>query len=349
MPGRRLPRPRRHGGAVRRAPGLLLALAAVVAGCGGAPAARPSPSVAAPAVTAPPLPFGILPLGGVAPGPLRLPGPYRVSGPLTAAPPTIPVLRVPFNPATAVADFARGLGLAGPPMAIGGGLAYNLGGTRGFQLTTTAGLAFAIHPDHPVEEIGATPTVAQADSVAQTFFRSHHLVTGGSLRLLPSATRVNGSDRRVTYALTLGGLPVVDITGAPALIEVDVATDGSGRMTVVGAGGQLPFAAVGQAAYRTWAPDRVVAALTGGRVEPAAYRLAADLQPFAAPSPRLEPTHPARLVGDRVAVVVSAGFAVPVYVFRVAGRPGVTRLVTCALPPSECLPLRYSRPAAAAG
>ncbi|HUY96728.1 MAG TPA: hypothetical protein VMW47_03750 [Verrucomicrobiae bacterium] len=338
---------RRSRGRARAAAALAaLLLMLVAAGCAGPPP-RSSPRPASTPAPTPALPFGILPLGGVAPLPLRLAGPYRAAGPLTAAPATLLVARVPFNPVTAVGDFARGLGLVGPPRAIGAGLAYNLGGTRGFQLTTTAGLTFSIHPNHPVEEIGATPTLEQADRVARAFFGAHHLLSGGGLELLASITRVNGSDRRITFALTLGGRPVVDITGAQALIEVDVATDGSGVMAVVGAGGRLPYPAVGRPApYRTWAPAQVLGALAAGRVNPAAYRLRADLTPFPAPRLPAEAGHPARLRGDRIAVVVAAGFAVPVYVFRVYGRPGVPRMVTCALPPTECLPLRYGRPGA---
>ena len=341
MPPRRPPRPRRAGPLL----GLLCAVA--LTACAGRPAPGPGPAVPTVSRTPTPLPFGILPLGGVAAEPLRLAGPFVADGRLAAAPAEVAVSRVPFNPSTAVADFARGLGLVGPPMAIGGGLAYNLGAGTGFQLTTAAGLlTFALHPNHPVEEIGATPTVAEADRVARAFVARHHLLAGGGLTLLPALTRVNGSDRRITYDLTLMGLPVVDITGAPARIEVDVATDGYGRMAVVGAGGRLPYPAVGaQARYRTVSPTEVVTALDRRRVDPGRYRLAPDLRPYPPARPAPRPAAPARLVGDQLAVVVDAGFAVPVYVFRVAGRPRIHRFVTCALPTTSCLPLRYAAPA----
>ncbi len=331
----------------RRAATVASAVAAglglLLTACAGAPVPPPQPQVPSP--TPPParLAFGILPLGGVAPDPLRLAGPYVAAGRLASAPPSLPVVRVPFNPTTAVADLARGLGLAGRPEPVAGGLAYNLGGSAGFQLTTTSGLGtFDLHPNHPVDEIGATPTLAQADRVARAFVTAHRLLGGGGMRLLPGLTRVNGSDRRITYGLTILGRPVVDITGAPARIEVDVATNGFGQMAVVGAGGGVPYPPRGRpAGYRSAPVDTVVGQLNHGAINPGGYRLAADLQPYP-PSPAARRPRGARLVADQLAYVIAAGFAVPVYVFQVTGRPGVARFVTCALPTTSCLPLRYA-------
>ncbi len=320
---------------------LPLLLLGALAGCAGAPppppSPRPHPSPSHPA-------YGILPLGGMAP-PLTLQGPYALGSLPGGTPAAEPVAPVPYNPTTAVRTLVRALRIPGPPIAVGGGMAYNLGASSGLQLTVTAGLGiFRLHPNHPVFEPGVAPTIAQADLTTRRFLGRYHLPgPGDGLRLLPAATATYGADRRIVYQWTVLGRPQVSITGAAALLSVDVATDPQGRHAVMGMQGSVPYPVTGPTVPYPLAPPRAVGlAVARGQILPAAYRLSPAGQPYA-PSTAPPLTVPARLTGVRLATVISGGFAIPVYVFQVLGRPGITRFVACAVPRVDCLPLRYGR------
>ena len=334
-------RPRAGGPArPRRLPAgwALLLLGGVLAGC----ATTPSPPSPSPSPTPSHPAYGILPLGGVAP-PITLRGPYALTALSAGAPATVLVAPVPYNPTTAVLDLVRALRIPGPPIAVSGGFAYNLGASSGLQLTVAAGLGiFRLHPNQPVFEPGLPPTTAQADITARRFLAHFHLPgPGDGLHLLPRATTTHGADRRIVYQWTVLGRPEVSITGAPALLSVDVATDPLGRHAVMGMRGSVPYPVTGPAVpYPMAAPRAVGLAVARGQILPGAYRLSLARRPY--PSATASPlATPARLTAAWLAIVISAGFAIPVYVFQVQGRPGVPRFVACAVPRTDCLPLRY--------
>ncbi len=312
----------------------LLSLLAI--GCG--PVARNSNH--SPASSPSPKMPGLLGLAGVAPGPLSLMPPYQVQGRLGSGPGSVPSLAVPSTPTAAVSQLAQALGVPGPPIRTATGLGYNLGATEGYQLTTDAELgSFNFHPNTPTDEVGRTPTVAGAEQFAESFLASHKVPEGGGVTPLPQLSYANGSDRRVFFDWTLEGLPVVNILGQPQEIYVDVATDQFQVTQLVGMSGAVPYGGGGHVvAYPAMSPGRALAYLNRGTIKPGSYLLDGSLRPFP-PSPGdgagVTVTKPS------LAMVVSYGTAVPVYVFPVLGNAQVQDFVTCAVPPQGCVPLRF--------
>lgn len=327
---------------------LAVAFSLLIAGCGGpldSPRQSPSATTAV-SPTPPPLQLGVLPLGGVAPAEPGLVGPYQLSGPAIASPRLVRTGQVPAAPATALGDLATELGVPGPPISVDGGLAYNLGSTTGYQLTATAGLlSFNFHPNTPVDETGATPSVLAAERFVEQFLAARGVPgAGGGLLPLPQLTSAHAADRRVFFQWTQDGFPVVDIQGQAQEIYADVAANYQEHLSVVGIAGQVPAPSVGAAAeYPAISVAQVVRDLNQGSIDPNAYFLQPNQQPYPSPAPTTAAA-PAALTGAALGVVDSAGYAVPVWVFQVENRPPTTQFVTCAVATSACAPLRYNTP-----
>jgi len=327
------------------------AVSLLLAGCGGG-AASPTPTprpVASP--TQPPLLLGVLPLGGVAPVEPGLVGPYEMPGRPVATPRLVRAGQVPAAPATALSDLASELRVPGPPISIAGGLAYNLGSTSGYQLTAPAGLlSFNFHPNSPVDETGATPSVATAERFVEQFLAARGVPGAGAGMIpLPQLSNAHAADRRVFFQWTEDGYPVVDIQGQPEEIYADVAANYREQLSLVGITGQVPVPGVGAAAeYQTSTVARVVSDLNQGLINPNSYFLQSDQQPYPSPPAPTPAPAPAQLTAAALGVVNSAGYAVPVWVFQVSNRPPTTEFVTCAVVLSACAPLRYNLPSPAA-
>ncbi|MHB8323622.1 MAG: hypothetical protein ACYDHB_04250 [Candidatus Dormibacteria bacterium] len=322
-----------------------IALSLAVGGCaavGPAPSPSPTPKVGV-SPTPPPLVMGVLPLGGVAAVP-NLAGPYQAPGQLLVGPRTVRAAEVLPSPATALSELAGKLGVPGPPISIGGGLAYNLGSTVGYQLTATAGLlTFNFHPNTPVEETGATPSVLAAEQFVERFLAAHSVPgVGGGLLPLPQLTVAHAADRRVFFQWTQNGYPVVNIQGQPQEIYADVAANYRAQLTLVGITGQVPFPVVSAVyPYPAISVPQVVKDLNQGVVDPNSYFLQSDQQPYPSPSAAAATT-PAALSAAALTVVDSAGYAVPVWVFQVSNRAPTTEFVVCAVTTYACAPLRYN-------
>ncbi len=311
-------------------------LGALLAGCAGAPRAR---STATPRPSAVPTPaLGLLGLAGEASQPLQVGRPYLARANLELAPAHLYAVTVPATPAAAVTALATALGVPGPPTETGAGWAYNLGATSGYQLTTDPGLdAFNFHPNRPVDETGATPTLAAAQQFAAAFIAADHLPAGGGLEPQPQLSSYHAADRTAYFQWTLHGLPVVSIQGLPEQVAVDVAASGSGVLSVVGISGSIPYGATGTfAAYPAMPVYQAVEALNRGQIDPAAYILDPEGKTYS-PGAGSGPT---AIVGVSVAVVDSFGTAVPVYGFGRSSPAGPAQFVTCAPPVRDCVPLR---------
>ncbi len=294
------------------------------------------------------LAFGVLPLGGVVSAPLSIAGPYQLSPALPPLPARVLAAKVEGSPEVTLNDLASDLGVPGPPISFGGGLAYNLGATTGYQLTSTPGLAdFNFHPNTPVDETGATPTVTAAELFVERFLAAHHLPGPGSgLIPLPQLTNAHAADRRVFFQWSQDGYPVVNILGQPEEIYADVAANYLNHLSLVGISGAVPVPILGaDAPYPAASAKLLVADLNEGLLSPDSYLLQADLEPW--PSPSSTPAaQPAVVIGAKPAAVDSAGFAVPVLVLQVAGRAPGTQFVMCAAATDACAPLRYASPQA---
>lgn len=276
----------------------------------------------------------------MAPSPLLISGPYAVQGRLGSGGGTVVSAAVPATGAAAVAALAQALSVPGPPISTPSGLAYNLGSSSGYQLTTDPTLdTFNFHPNTPTDEVGITPTVTTADQFAESFLAASHVPAGGGVAPLNQLSTFHGSDRTVYFQWTLDGLPVVTILGQPETFTVDVATDRTQTMEVVGISGAVPYGATGPPiAYPAMRVAQVVEYLNTGIIKPAEYLLAPSGQPFPSPSPA--PSGPTTLTAESRAIVDSFGTAVPVYLFQAAGDPSLSQFVTCAVPPAGCVPLR---------
>ncbi len=329
---------------------LTAALSLLLAGCGG-PVSSPTPAphqVASP--TPPTLPLGVLPLGGIAPAEPGLVGPYQMPAQPVATPRAVRAGQVLAAPATALSDLATELGVPGPPISIGGGLAYNLGSTSGYQLTALPGLlSFNFHPNTPVDETGATPSVATAEQFVEHFLAAKGVPgAGGGLIPLPQLSSAHAADRRVFFQWTEDGYPVVDIEGQAQEIYADVAANYREQLSLVGITGQVPVPGVGAAVeYPPISVAKVVQDLNQGLVNPNSYFLQTNQQPYPSPAATAAGA-PAQLTAAVLGVVNSAGYAVPVWVFEVANRPPTTDFVTCAAATFACAPLRYNPPSSAA-
>ena len=317
----------------------------LLASCGSTPSPHVTPP---PRPTPTPLAFGVLALGGIAPGPLAIAPPYQLSPTFAPLPARVLAARVPASPAAALGDLARELGVPGPPISFGGGLAYNLGATTGYQLTSTPGLLdFNFHPNTPVDETGATPTVGAADAFVERFLAAHQLPgPNAGLIPLPALTDAHAADRRVFFQWSQDGYPQVSITGQPAEIYADVAANYLDRLSLVGISGAVPAPVLGaDAPYPAITAKLLVDDLNRGLLSPNSYLLKANGEPWGEPSPgTVSPGGPAVLTGAELGVVDSAGFAVPVLIVQVSGRSPVTRFVMCAAATYTCAPLRYGSP-----
>ncbi len=302
-----------------------------------------------PTPTPTPLAFGVLPLGGVTAAPIPIAPPYRAAADLGPLPLTVRAARVPANPQVALGDLASALGVPGPPIAFGGGLAYNLGSTTGYQLTSASGLLnFNFHPNTPVDETGATPTVASAVSFVERFLAGHHLLGPNSgLTPLPQLTNAHAADRRVFFQWTQDGYPLVTISGQAEEIYADVAANYRDQLSLVGISGAVPEPILGATAtYPAISIRLLVKDLNQGQLSPNSYLLQAGGQPWVGASPAASAAStPALLTAARLAVVDSDGYAVPVLVLQVSGRSPVSEFVMCAAATNACAPLRYSTPA----
>ena len=313
----------------------------LVAGCGAAPP-RPHPAVS-PTPT-PPLPLGVLPLGGEVAAPSDLGPPFLVQGSLPQMPRTVPAAQTPQDPLTALQDLVTALQVPGPAVNTGGGLSYNLGATTGYQLTSPTGFQlFNFHPNAPVDETGATPAVAAADAFVSQFLAARHLpYPHESLLPLASLSVVNAADRRVFFEWAVDGYPVVNISGQPQEVYADVAANYREQLSLVGLSGSVPPPVVGAlAAYPPETPDLMIQDLNQGLLAPGSYLLDSSGQPFPSPSPTAAST-PVLISGASLAVVASAGYLVPVLVFKVSNQPSAAAFVTCAASTAACAPLRYS-------
>jgi hypothetical protein len=316
----------------------LVTLALVLAGCGASGSHHPQPS---PSVSA--TPPGLLGLAGETTGPFLAAGPYASGGgSLGTKAGALHAGAVPDTAMAAVSALALALNTPGPPISTATGLAYNLGSTSGYQLTTNGTLTtFNFHPNTPTDEVGTTPTLAGADQFAEDFLSAAHVPAGGGVIPLTQMSTTNGSDRTVYFQWSLYGLPVVNILGQPQEIDVDVATDQHQTTQLVGISGAVPYGAIGTPVlYPAMPPDQVVQDLNSGAIKPGDYFLSSADQPFPAPSPA--PTGPTTLSSEYRAIVDSYGTAVPVYVFDVSGNPNVSQFVTCAVSPDGCVPLRFA-------
>ncbi len=252
---------------------------------------------------------------------------------------------MPASASAALGALAQALGVPGPPVNTGSGLAYNLGATSGYQLTTDAALAtFHFHPNTPVDETGSTPSVSAADQFVEQFLAGKGVPRAGGVRPLPELSTYNAADRRVFFQWTLAGQPVVNIEGEPETVYADVAANYADHLSLVGLSGAVPYGALGEVvAYPAMAPYQAVQRLNSGEMSPAAYILSPGGQPYPSPSPGAGLTHTV-IAGVATAVVDSYGIAVPVYVFQLAAGGGVSQFVTCAPAPGDCLPGRFAAP-----
>jgi hypothetical protein len=313
----------------------------VLAGCGGAatspstsPTASPTPSVAASGSE-------LLGLAGETTSPFPLSGPYSVEGRLGSSARKVRAVAVPSTGLAAVSALALALNVPGPPISTPTGLGYNLGATSGYQLTTDASLTtFNFHPNTPTDEVGITPTVAIADQFAEQFLAACHVPADGGVIPLPQLTNSHGSDRTVYFQWTLEGLPVVNILGQPQEFFVDVATNRTETEEVVGISGAIPYGATGNPrGYSSMKPYQAVQDLNSGVIRPRAYLLSPSGQPF--PTGSSAAGGGVSIESMSLAMVYSYGTAVPVYLFQVSAASGPTQFVTCAVPPTGCVPLRF--------
>ena len=313
----------------------------LLAGCGAAPP-RPHPQ-ASPTPT-PPLPLGVLPLGGEVAAPVDLSPPFLVQGRLPKMPRTVPAAQTSQDPLTALQELVAALQVPGPAVNTGAGLAYNLGATTGYQLTSPTGYQlFNFHPNTPVDETGATPSVAAADAFVSQFLATRHLpYPHESLLPLPSLSVVNAADRRVFFQWAVGGYPLVNISGQPQEVYADVAANYRQQLSLVGLSGTVPPPISGPlAAYPPTTPDLMIQDLNQGLLAPGSYLLDTSGQPFPSPSPTAASTV-VLISGASLGMVASAGYLVPVLVFQVSNQPPVAAFVTCAASTAACAPLRYS-------
>ncbi len=321
-----------------------LLLLAVLAGCGSV--ARPTPRPRPTPTPSPTLGLGVLPLGGEVAAPLGLEPPFFVRGQLPVVPRTVRAARVQGDPAAALQQLATTLGVPGPPVDTGSGLAYNLGATTGYQLTSFSGyLQFDYHPNAPVDETGATPSVAAAVAFVEQFLAAKQLpYPGEGMVPLPGLTTVNAADRRVVFQWTQNGYPLVNITGQPEEVYADVAANYRQQLAVVGISGAVPVPLTSAvASYPSTTPALMLQDLNQRLISPDSYLLSPQGQPFPSPSAS-SGTSGVFISGAGLAVVDSAGFAVPVLVFQVSNRAPVTQFVTCAAATDACAPLRYQSP-----
>ena len=318
---------------------LVLCLGALVSAC-----AQPEPRRPVPRPTPVRLAFGVLPLGGLSPTALAISGPYRAASGLAPVPRQVRAARVPSSPTVSLADLAKALGVPGPPINTGDGLAYNLGATSGYQLTGTPNSQdFNFHPNTPVDETGATPSVASANSFVEQFLAAHNLPgPNEGLAPLEQLTTAHAADRRVFFQWTQDGYPLVDISGTPQEFYADVAANYRDQLSLVGLSGAVPQPILGRPAdYPATSTKLLVSDLNRGLLAPGDYLLQADGQPYPAVSAG-EPGGAATITAWSAAVVDSAGYAVPVLVLQVSGRAPVTQFVMCAAATDACAPLRYS-------
>jgi hypothetical protein len=323
----------------------VIGLAVFLTGCGAAtPTPTPSPSPS----PSPTLGLGVLPLGGVVASAGRLSGPYASKAGLLKVPASVEAARVPASPTTALSELVTALDVPGPPINTGDGLAYNLGATSGYQLTSAPDLlSFNFHPNTPVDETGATPSVATAEQFAEQFLTEHKVPgAGGGLLTLPQLSSANAADRVVYFQWTEDGYPVVNILGQPEEVDANVAANYAEKLSLVGITGQVPSMISGSAVqYPSLSVKQVVHDLNLNFINPNSYLLQSSDLPF--PSPQAVGTPDpveALLTAASLAVVNSAGYAVPVLLFQVANRAPTTQFVTCAATTYACAPLRYNLP-----
>lgn len=323
--------------------GLAALLAALgLAACGGhtQPLPRPSPS------PSPTPAFGILPLGGETAAPISLQPPFVVKGQLPQLPTSLRASQVPTDPSTSLEALVTALGVPGPPVNTGDGIAYNLGSTTGYQLTSPSGYTqFNFHPNTPVDETGAPPSVAAADAFVIKFLAARNIPSSGEgLVPIPSATQVHAADRRVFFQWTQNGYPLVDISGSPKEVFADVAANYRNQLSLVGLSGAVPPPLLGASSpYPATTPKLMIRDLNGGQLSPGDYLLDSSGQPYPSPAVPASPAPGAvEITKVQLAVVDSAGYAVPVLVFSVSDRPPLTHFVTCAVATNECAPLRYA-------
>lgn len=317
-------------------PWSLILIALVLSGCGGGGAPPVVSPSAHPTSEFPEL----LGLAGEVTSPLLIAGPYQVRGRLGPGGGSVNATPVPATAAAAVGALAQSLAVPGPPISTSSGLGYNLGSSSGYQLTTDPSLdTFNFHPNTPTDEVGTTPTVAQADQFAENFLLAAHVPASGGVDPLDQLSTYHGSDRTIYFQWTLEGVPVVTIRGQPEVFSVDVATDRTQTMAVVGISGAVPYGATGgPTLYPAMTSNQVVKYLNSGVIKPADYLLSPSGQPF--PSSLPVPSGPTALSAESMGIVDSFGSAVPVYVFQVSGDPAVGQFVTCAVAPAGCVPLR---------
>lgn len=328
-----------------QAPGIaaaVIGIAALLAGCGAAaPTPTPSPSPSA----SPTLGLGVLPLGGVVATAVNLTGPYSSKAGLFRVPATVEAAKVPASPTTALGDLVTALGVPGPSINTGDGVAYNLGATSGYQLTAPPDLlSFNFHPNMPVDETGTTPSVATAEQFAEQFLTDHKVPgAGGGLLALPQLSSANAADRVVYFQWTENGYPVVNILGQPQEVDANVAANYREQLSLVGFSGQVPSIISGSAApYPSISVTQVVHDLNLNLINPNTYLLQSSGLPFPSPNAVANPgSTEAVLTAASLAVVNSAGYAVPVLLFRVSNRAPTTQFVTCAATTYACAPLRY--------
>ena len=331
-----------------RAPGIaaaVIGLAALLAGCGAAaPTPAPSPSPSA----SPTLGFGVLPLGGVVATAGSLTGPYSSKAGLLKVPATVEAAKVPVSPTIALGELVTALGVPGPPINTGDGLAYNLGATSGYQLTAPPDLlSFNFHPNLPVDETGATPSVATAEQFAEQFLTEHKVPgAGGGLLALPQLSSANAADWVVYFQWTENGYPVVNILGQPEEVDANVAANYREQLSLVGLSGQVPSIISGSATpYPSISVTQVVHDLNLNLINPNTYLLQSSGLPFPSPQAVADSgSTEAVLTAASLAVVNSAGYAVPVLLFQVSNRAPTTQFVTCATTTYACAPLRYNLP-----
>ena len=313
----------------------------LLAGCG---AALPHPHPEVSPTPTPPLPLGVLPLGGEVTTPVDLHPPFLVQGHLPQMPRHVPAAQTAQDPLTALQDLVTALQVPGPAVNTGAGLSYNLGATTGYQLTSPTGYQlFNFHPNTPVDETGATPSVAAADAYVSQFLATRHVpYPHESLLPLPSLSVVNAADRRVFFQWAVGGYPLVNISGQPLEVYADVAANYREQLSLVGLSGTVPPPITGPlAAYPPTTPDLMIQDLNQGLLAPGSYLLDSSGQPFPSPSPT-SPSTVVLISAATLGMVASAGYLVPVLVFTVSNQPPVSAFVTCAASTAVCAPLRYS-------
>ncbi len=286
----------------------------------------------------------MLPLGGEVAAPLDLRPPFLVQGRLPRMPRTVPAAQTTTDPLAALQELVTSLQVPGPAVNTGAGLSYNLGATTGYQLTSPAGYQlFNFHPNTPVDETGATPSVGAADAFVSQFLASRHLpYPHESLIPLPSLSVVNAADRRVFFQWAVGGYPLVNIGGQPQEVYADVAANYREKLSLVGLSGAVPPPISGAlAAYPPTTPNLMIQDLNQGLLSPGSYLLDPSGQPFPSPSPTAAGSV-VLISGASLGMVASAGYLVPVLVFQVSNQPPVSAFVTCAASTAACAPLRYA-------